>query len=57
MFKPVLEKVGEKEIKLPTFAASSKKQVSSRKKIIYFCFVDYDKAFDCVDHNKLWKIL
>ena len=26
-------------------------------KIIYFCFIDYDKAFDCVDHNKLWKIL
>ena len=24
---------------------------------IYFCFIDYDKAFDCVDHNKLWKIL
>ena len=27
------------------------------QKIIYFCFVDYAKAFDCVDHNKLWKIL
>ena len=27
------------------------------QKNIYFCFVDYDKAFDCVDHNKLWKIL
>ena len=27
------------------------------QKIIYFCFIDYDKAFDCVDHNKLWKIL
>ena len=27
------------------------------KKNIYFCFIDYDKAFDCVDHNKLWKIL
>ena len=26
-------------------------------KNIYFCFIDYDKAFDCVDHNKLWKIL
>ena len=24
---------------------------------IYFCFIDYDKAFDCVDHNELWKIL
>ena len=27
------------------------------QKIIYFCFIDYTKAFDCVDHNKLWKIL
>ena len=27
------------------------------KKNIYFCFIDYAKAFDCVDHNKLWKIL
>ena len=26
-------------------------------KIIYFCFIDYAKAFDCVDHSKLWKIL
>ena len=37
-------------------AGSSKKQGSSRKNI-YFCFIDYIKAFDCVDHNKLWKIL
>ena len=27
------------------------------QKIIYFCFIDYAKAFDCVDHSKLWKIL
>ena len=27
------------------------------QKSIYFCFIDYAKAFDCVDHNKLWKIL
>ena len=27
------------------------------QKHIYFCFIDYAKAFDCVDHNKLWKIL
>ena len=27
------------------------------QKNIYFCFIDYSKAFDCVDHNKLWKIL
>ena len=33
--------------------------VKARKfrKIIYFCFIEYAKAFDCVDHNKLWKIL
>ena len=57
MFKLDLEKAEEPEIKLPTSAASSKKQGSSRKKKIYFCFIDYVKAFDCVDHNKLWKIL
>ena len=56
MFKLVLEKAEELEIKLPTSAGSSKKQESSRKKI-YFCFIDYAKAFDCVGHNKLWKIL
>ena len=55
MFKLVLEKAEEPEIKLPTFAGSSKKQESSRKTSI--CFIDYAKAFDCVDHNKLWKIL
>ena len=56
MFKMVLEKAEEPEIKLPKSARSSKKQESSRKKI-YFCIIDYAKAFDCVDHNKLWKIL
>ena len=45
-------KAEEPEIKLPTSAGSSKKQESSRKNI-YFCFIDYAKAFDCVDHNKL----
>ena len=55
MFKLVLEKAEEPEIKLPTSAGSLKKQESSRK--TYFCFIDYAKAFDCVDHNKLWKIL
>ena len=87
MFKLVLEKVEEPEIKLPTSTGSSKKQESSKimashpitswqidgetvetvadfilegSKItvnIYFCFIHYDKAFDCVDHYKLWKIL
>ena len=56
MFKLVLEKAEEPEIKLPTSAGSWKKQESSRKSI-YFCFIDYAKAFDYVDHNKLWKIL
>ena len=55
MFKLVLEKAEEPEIKLPTSSGSRKKQESSRKNI-YFCFIDYAKAFDCVDHNKLWKI-
>ena len=57
MFKPVLEKAEKPEIKLPTSTGSSKKQECSRKKKIYFCFIDHVKAFDCVDHNKLWKNL
>ena len=52
-----LEKAEEPEIKLPTSSGSSKKQERSRKKNIYFCFIDYAKAFDCVYHNKLWEIL
>ena len=55
MFKLVLEKAKEPEIKLPTSAGSSKKQ--EFQKNIYFCFIANAKAFDCVDHNKLWKIL
>ena len=56
MFKLVLEKAEEPEIKLPTSPGSSKKQESSRKNT-YFCSIEYAKAFDCVDQNKLWKIL
>ena len=56
MFKLVLEKAEEPEIKLPTPAGSLKKQKSSKKNM-YFCFTDYAKAFDCMDHNKLWKIV
>ena len=56
MFKLVLEKAKEPEIKLPTFAGSWKKQEEFQKNI-YICFIDYAKAFDYVDHNKLWKIL
>ena len=55
-FKLDLEKAEEPEIKLPTSIGSLKKQESSKKNI-YFCFTDYAKAFDCMDHNKLWKIL
>ena len=55
MFKLDLEKAEEPEIKLPISTGSSKKQESSRKTAI-FC-INYAKAFDCVDHNKLWKIL
>ena len=55
MFKLVLEKAEEPEIKLPTSTGSWKKQ--EFQKNIYFCFIDYVKAFDSVDHNKVWKIL
>ena len=55
MFKLVLEKAEEPEIKLPTSVRPSKKQ--EFQKNIHFCFIDYAKAFDCIDHNKLWKIL
>ena len=57
MYKLDLEKEEEPEIKLLTFDGSQRKQRNSRKKKIYFCFTDYAKAFDCVDHNKWWKIL
>ena len=54
MFKLDLEKAEEPEIKLPKI----EKQENSRKiKNTYFYFIDYTKAFDCVNHNKLWKIL
>ena len=56
MFKLVLEKAEEPEIKLPT-SAGSLKEAREFQKNIYFCFIDYAKAFDCVDHYKLWKIL
>ena len=55
MFKLVLQKADEPEIKLPTSTGSLK--AKEFQKNIYFCFIDYAKAFDCVDHNKLWKIL
>ena len=54
MFQLVLEKAEEPEIKLPTSGDHGRREF---QKNIYFCFTDYAKAFDCVDHNKLWKIL
>ena len=54
MFKLDLENAEEPEIKLSTSVGSLKKW--EVQKNIYFCFIDYAKAFDCVDHNKLWKI-
>ena len=54
MYKLDLEKAEEPEMKLPTVVGSQRKQENSRKNI---CFTDYTKAFECVDHNKLWKIL
>ena len=55
MFKLDLEKAEEPEIELPASAESSKRQ--EFQKNIYFCFIDYSKGFDCVDHSRLWKIL
>ena len=51
MFKLVLEKAEEPEIKLPTSTGSLKKQESQKNNS--FFFIDYAKAFDCMDHNKL----
>ena len=50
-----LEKAEEQEIKFPTSAGSSKKR--EFQKNMYYCFIGFAKAFDSVDHNKLWKIL
>ena len=55
MFKLDLEKAEEPEIKLP--APLEIQKAREFQKNIYFCFIDKAKAFDCVDHNKLWKIL
>ena len=51
MFKLYLEKAEEPDIKLLTSTGSSKKQ--ELQKNIYFCFINYAKTFDCLDHNKL----
>ena len=57
MFKLVLEKAEEPEIKLSTSTGSSKKQAGSRKTSISALLTMPNKGFNCVDHNKLWKIL
>ena len=59
MYKLDLEKAQEPEIKLPTYVGHRKtKGIAKKKKQpIYFCFTDYAKAFNYVDHNKLWNIL
>ena len=51
MFKLAFEKGEEPEIKLPTSIGSSKKQEFQEN--IYFCFIDYAKAFDCMDNDKV----
>ena len=56
MLKLNLEKAMKPEIKLAKSVGSSRKRTECQKNI-YFSFIDYAKAFDCVDHNKLWKIL
>ena len=55
MYKLELEKAEEQEIKLPTSTGLVKAR--EFQKNLYFCVTDCAKAFDCVDHNKLWEIL
>ena len=69
MFKLDLEKAEELEIKLPLFPLFPHlfamnwwdhwiiEKARDFQENIYFCFIDYAKAFDCADHNKLWKTL
>ena len=63
MFKLDLEKAEELEIKLPTYADHRNgmcwimEKAREFQKSIYFCYIDYAKAFDCMDHSKLWKII
>ena len=54
MFKLVLEKAEEPD-QIANICWIMEK-VREFQKNIYFCFIDYAKAFDCMDHNKLWKI-
>ena len=54
MFKLVLERQRNQRFTNILWIIETTRQF---QKNIYFCFIDYSKAFDCVDHNKLWKIL
>ena len=56
IFKLDLETVEEPEIKIANILCVIKK-AGEFQKYIYFCFIDYANAVDCVDYNKLWKIL
>ena len=56
MYKLDLEKTEEPETELPTYSQTAEKAREFQKNI-YFCFIYYTKAFDCVDHHKLRKIL
>ena len=56
MFKLVLGKAEDPQIKL-SISTGSLKKTGVLQKNINFCFINYAKAFDCVDHNKMWKIL
>ena len=56
MFKLVLEKAEEPRDQIANIRWIIEKARELQKNI-YFCFIDYAKAFDCVDHNKLWEIL
>ena len=58
MFKLDFKKAEEPELKFQHSLDHRKsKRIPEKKKKKYICFIDYAKAFDCVDHNKLWKIL
>ena len=54
MYNLDLEMAEETEIKLPTWIMQKAKEF---QKDSYYCFIDYAKSFDCVDHNKMWRIL
>ena len=56
MYKLDLEKAKETD-QIPNIHWMIEKARKFKKEKIYFCFIDHGKAFDCVDHNKLWKIL